>query len=154
MIKSCTTNDFVLIGSIQVAPSALPRSAIQPLVTASLKIAGHLKYQGLGTFEFLVNASTHEWVILEINPRVQVEHTITGANIYFYRPYIPSHLESRGNNGYRPCPSTASAIFSLLKQYSLVAFSPLTSYTNIHGHSTPPHSRKPREWLHAHSRNH
>jgi len=61
-----------------VAPSRLPRSVIDSLIAASLKIAGHLSYRGLGTFEFLVHASTFEWVFLEINPRIQVEHTITG----------------------------------------------------------------------------
>ncbi|KXN80936.1 Pyruvate carboxylase [Leucoagaricus sp. SymC.cos] len=66
---------------VEVAPSRLPRHAIQLLVNASLKIAGHLKYKGLGTFEFLVNASTYQWVFLEINPRVQVEYTITGMTL-------------------------------------------------------------------------
>ncbi|KAJ3558989.1 hypothetical protein NP233_g11373 [Leucocoprinus birnbaumii] len=62
---------------VEIAPSRLPRTAVQPLITASLKIAAHLNYKGLGTFEFLVNASIFKWVFLEINPRVQVEHTIT-----------------------------------------------------------------------------
>ncbi|KAF9446437.1 hypothetical protein P691DRAFT_708557 [Macrolepiota fuliginosa MF-IS2] len=62
---------------VEVAPSRLPRPVLQPLIDASLKIAAHLKYKGLGTFEFLVNSSTYQWVFLEINPRVQVEHTIT-----------------------------------------------------------------------------
>ncbi|KAF9458933.1 hypothetical protein BDZ94DRAFT_1312835 [Collybia nuda] len=63
---------------IEVAPSRLPRDNIRPLVESSLKIAQHLKYHGLGTFEYLVNSRTGEWVFLEINPRVQVEHTVTG----------------------------------------------------------------------------
>ncbi|KAG5638760.1 hypothetical protein H0H81_010382 [Sphagnurus paluster] len=37
----------------------------------------HLNYRGLGTFEYLVNAETLDWVFLEINPRIQVEHTVT-----------------------------------------------------------------------------
>lgn len=36
-----------------------------------------IKYTSLGTFEFLANPSTHEYFFLEINPRLQVEHTIT-----------------------------------------------------------------------------
>ncbi|KIM36649.1 hypothetical protein M413DRAFT_448991 [Hebeloma cylindrosporum] len=62
---------------VESAPSRLPRAAIQPLLDSSLKIASHLKYRGLGTFEYLVNTQTQDWVFLEINPRVQVEHTIT-----------------------------------------------------------------------------
>ncbi|KAF8906806.1 carboxylase:pyruvate/acetyl-coa/propionyl-CoA [Gymnopilus junonius] len=62
---------------VEIAPSRLPRSSIQPLLDASLKMARHLQYRGLGTFEFLFNSHSFEWVFLEINPRVQVEHTIT-----------------------------------------------------------------------------
>ncbi|KAG6865321.1 hypothetical protein C0991_003495 [Blastosporella zonata] len=40
-------------------------------------MARKLQYRGLGTFEYLVNAQTMDWVFLEINPRVQVEHTVT-----------------------------------------------------------------------------
>lgn len=36
-----------------------------------------IRYKSLGTFEFLLNPSTEEFYFLEINPRLQVEHTIT-----------------------------------------------------------------------------
>lgn len=36
-----------------------------------------IRYKSLGTFEFLVNPSSGEFYFLEINPRLQVEHTIT-----------------------------------------------------------------------------
>ncbi|KAF8970403.1 hypothetical protein BDZ97DRAFT_1914705 [Flammula alnicola] len=62
---------------VEIAPSQLPRQVIHPLLDASLKLANHLKYKGLGTFEYLINTQSHNWVFLEINPRVQVEHTIT-----------------------------------------------------------------------------
>ncbi|EAU82890.2 carboxylase:pyruvate/acetyl-CoA/propionyl-CoA [Coprinopsis cinerea okayama7 len=62
---------------VEVAPSRLSRAMVQPLLDASITIARHLKYHGLGTFEYLVDAKTGNWVFLEINPRVQVEHTIT-----------------------------------------------------------------------------
>ncbi|RXW22219.1 hypothetical protein EST38_g3634 [Candolleomyces aberdarensis] len=62
---------------VETAPSRLPRSGVQPLINASLSLAVKLLYKGLGTFEFLVNSRTGEWVFLEINPRVQVEHTVT-----------------------------------------------------------------------------
>ena len=79
-----------------MAPSMLSRQTVRPLIDASLKIAGYLKYKGLGTFEYLFNAASHDWVFLEINPRVQVEHTITGKhdirnlreisdNMHYYR---------------------------------------------------------------------
>ncbi|RPD57010.1 carboxylase:pyruvate/acetyl-coa/propionyl-CoA [Lentinus tigrinus ALCF2SS1-7] len=62
---------------VEMAPSTLPRVAAEPLLEAALKMARHLQYAGLGTFEFLVNSRSHEWVFLEINPRIQVEHTVT-----------------------------------------------------------------------------
>lgn len=36
-----------------------------------------MNYHSLGTFEFLFNPQTSEYVFLEINPRLQVEHTVT-----------------------------------------------------------------------------
>jgi acetyl/propionyl-CoA carboxylase alpha subunit len=36
-----------------------------------------VSYFSLGTFEFLANPTTEEFYFLEINPRLQVEHTIT-----------------------------------------------------------------------------
>ncbi|KAH9887200.1 hypothetical protein C8Q73DRAFT_656932 [Cubamyces lactineus] len=62
---------------VEMAPSTLSREAIRPLIEAALKMARHLSYAGLGTFEFLMNGQSHEWIFLEINPRVQVEHTVT-----------------------------------------------------------------------------
>lgn len=36
-----------------------------------------VNYMSLGTFEFLVKSSPPEFYFLEVNPRLQVEHTIT-----------------------------------------------------------------------------
>lgn len=71
--KACKTDAI-----LQVAPSSLKVELVQPLLDASVRIAQELKYKGLGTFEFLLNAHSNEWVFLEINPRLQVEHTVTG----------------------------------------------------------------------------
>ncbi|KAF7975679.1 hypothetical protein HWV62_8781 [Athelia sp. TMB] len=60
-----------------MAPSTLSRFLVEPLLAASLKLARALKYKGVGTFEYLVNAHSGEWVFLEINPRIQVEHTVS-----------------------------------------------------------------------------
>jgi len=83
-VRNCTLTSIE-----QSAPSRLPRPAIQRLLDASLKIANHLKYKGLGTIEYLVNTQTQDWVFLEINPRIQVEHTITG-NQRFLVPFALS----------------------------------------------------------------
>ncbi|OSD08771.1 hypothetical protein PYCCODRAFT_1356851 [Trametes coccinea BRFM310] len=62
---------------IEMAPSTLPRDAVEPLIEAALRMARHLNYKSLGTFEFLVNSRSKDWIFLEINPRIQVEHTVT-----------------------------------------------------------------------------
>lgn len=42
-----------------------------------LKIARHAKYECAGTIEFLMDMDTGEFFFIEVNPRVQVEHTVT-----------------------------------------------------------------------------
>lgn len=45
----------------------------------SILIYLQINYFSLGTFEFLLNPHTETYYFLEINPRLQVEHTITEA---------------------------------------------------------------------------
>jgi len=42
-----------------------------------LKIARHATYECAGTVEFLMDMDTSEFFFIEVNPRVQVEHTVT-----------------------------------------------------------------------------
>ncbi|THV07137.1 carboxylase:pyruvate/acetyl-coa/propionyl-CoA [Dendrothele bispora CBS 962.96] len=62
---------------VEMAPSSLARDSVTPLIESAIKMAKSLHYKGLGTFEFLFNVRTSDWVFLEINPRIQVEHTVT-----------------------------------------------------------------------------
>ena len=43
----------------------------------ALKIANKTNYLGAGTVEFLMDADTGAFYFIEVNPRVQVEHTVT-----------------------------------------------------------------------------
>ncbi|PHP66053.1 pyruvate carboxylase [Zhengella mangrovi] len=43
----------------------------------ALKIAGATDYVGAGTVEFLMDADTGAFYFIEVNPRIQVEHTVT-----------------------------------------------------------------------------
>jgi acetyl/propionyl-CoA carboxylase alpha subunit/acetyl-CoA carboxylase carboxyltransferase component len=65
---------------VEVAPSpSLPAPLRERIVAAALSMASEVFYEGLGTFEFLVDLSsaTLPFVFIEANPRLQVEHTIT-----------------------------------------------------------------------------
>jgi acetyl-CoA carboxylase, biotin carboxylase subunit len=46
---------------------------------AAVALGLHLKYQGLGTVEFLVDAARSAFWFLEVNARIQVEHPVTEA---------------------------------------------------------------------------
>ena len=47
------------------------------LADAAVALARTAGYYNAGTVEFLVDADTHEWFFIEVNPRIQVEHTVT-----------------------------------------------------------------------------
>lgn len=63
---------------IEVAPSVgLPEKVRTELCEAAVKIAKSIGYYSAGTVEFLLDLDTHEWFFIEMNPRIQVEHTVT-----------------------------------------------------------------------------
>lgn len=63
---------------VECAPVANRRDGLMgQVIDAALRIASAIQYQSLGTFEFLVSDQKDEFYFLEINPRLQVEHTIT-----------------------------------------------------------------------------
>ena len=65
---------------VEIAPSpSLPAALRERITTAALSMARAVAYEGLGTFEFLVDLASNDlpFVFIECNPRLQVEHTIT-----------------------------------------------------------------------------
>src|SRR5690606_22073222 len=64
---------------IEIAPSPfLDASTRREILDCALRMARAIRYAGLGTFEFLVDASgTGGFHFVEANPRLQVEHTVT-----------------------------------------------------------------------------
>lgn len=64
---------------MEVAPSpTLDEDTRQKIIASALKLASTVKYQGLGTFEFLLDATNNRsFYFMEANPRIQVEHTVT-----------------------------------------------------------------------------
>ena len=65
---------------VEIAPAVdLAPALRQGMLDAALRLAGETGYRGLGTFEFLVDPARGDFVFMEANPRIQVEHTITEA---------------------------------------------------------------------------
>ncbi len=67
---------------VEIAPSpTLPDPLRERITQAALALAQAVNYRSLGTFEFLVDATSTElpFVFIEANPRLQVEHTISEA---------------------------------------------------------------------------
>jgi len=63
---------------IEIAPSVgVDESIRRELWDASVKIARATGYDNAGTIEFLYDADSKEWFFIEMNPRIQVEHTVT-----------------------------------------------------------------------------
>ena len=63
---------------IERAPAPyLDPSVRQALCNAALAIGKATHYRGAGTVEFLMDADTGAFYFIEVNPRIQVEHTVT-----------------------------------------------------------------------------
>jgi len=66
---------------VEVAPSpAISESMRRSITDAAVRMAQSVRYDNLGTFEFLVGADADreaEFAFIEVNPRLQVEHTVT-----------------------------------------------------------------------------
>src|ERR1700689_2920469 len=62
---------------VEVAPAVgLDASIRAALADAAVKLARAAGYYNAGTVEFLVDADTGAWYFIEVNPRIQVEHTV------------------------------------------------------------------------------
>jgi pyruvate carboxylase len=61
---------------VEIAPSvSLPDELREDICEAAVRLMNNVKYVNAGTVEFLV--ANNEFYFIEVNPRVQVEHTIT-----------------------------------------------------------------------------
>lgn len=63
---------------VEFAPSSIrDRGLVARVIESALRMAKAVNYLSLGTFEYLVRSNPPEFYFLEVNPRLQVEHTIT-----------------------------------------------------------------------------
>src|SRR5271169_4028787 len=63
---------------VEVAPAVnLPAHVRTELCEAAIQIARVANYRNAGTVEFLYDVDAQNWYFIEVNPRIQVEHTVT-----------------------------------------------------------------------------
>ena len=63
---------------VEVAPAVnLPERIRVEICAAAVQICRTAGYHNAGTVEFLYDVDTQSWYFIEVNPRVQVEHTVT-----------------------------------------------------------------------------
>jgi pyruvate carboxylase len=63
---------------VEIAPAVSLDPALRDeICRAALRIGNSVKYESAGTVEFLVDADTNQYYFIEVNPRIQVEHTVT-----------------------------------------------------------------------------
>jgi len=63
---------------VELAPSiGLDDHVRRDLCLAAVRMAKEVRYDNAGTIEFLYDLERREWFFIEMNPRIQVEHTVT-----------------------------------------------------------------------------
>jgi pyruvate carboxylase len=63
---------------VEVAPSIdLPLELRQQICDAAVRLCREVGYRNAGTVEFLLDADARKFYFIEVNPRIQVEHTVT-----------------------------------------------------------------------------
>ncbi|MDO9559441.1 MAG: biotin carboxylase N-terminal domain-containing protein [Syntrophales bacterium] len=62
---------------VEIAPAALPEKVAEAIHQAAVAVAREAGYVNAGTVEFLMDPQTHEFWFMEVNTRLQVEHTVT-----------------------------------------------------------------------------
>ena len=65
---------------VEIAPAQnLPGKVRDNICNEAVKICKSVNYNNAGTVEFLLDTDTNKFYFIEINPRIQVEHTVTEA---------------------------------------------------------------------------
>ena len=62
---------------LEIAPADLPHDVLETMYEKAVQGARKAGYENAGTVEFLVDPKTHEFWFMEMNTRLQVEHTVT-----------------------------------------------------------------------------
>jgi pyruvate carboxylase len=61
----------------EAPPRTLASALAEGMATSALALAAAVAYDNAGTVEFLVDVDAQRYYFIEVNPRIQVEHTVT-----------------------------------------------------------------------------
>jgi pyruvate carboxylase len=87
---------------VEIAPSVnLPIELRRQVCEAARKLCEAAHYRNAGTVEFLLDLDSHEFFFIEVNPRIQVEHTVTEV-ITGYDIVKSQILITQGKNLHEP----------------------------------------------------
>ncbi|KAL9051022.1 MAG: hypothetical protein Q9162_006287 [Coniocarpon cinnabarinum] len=98
---------------IEMAPSSIRQKCgnlVARMIDSAVRMASTLKYRSLGTFEFLASPLTSEYFFLEINPRLQVEHTVTEQIASVDLVNLQLHIAQGGSLGNYKNPTVLTNI--------------------------------------------
>ncbi len=62
---------------LEIAPADLPEDVLEAMYDCAIKASREAGYINAGTVEFLVDSKTNAFWFMEMNTRLQVEHTVT-----------------------------------------------------------------------------
>jgi len=130
---------------VEVAPAVgLDDDIRKALAGAAVKLAQAAGYQNAGTVEFLVDADSGEWYFIEVNPRIQVEHTVTemvtGIDLVRCQIQVAQGLELFGAEMNLP-PQEKIPLYGFALQCRITTEDPsnhfMPDYGKIHTYRSP-----------------
>ena len=130
---------------VEVAPAVgLDEGIREALAEAAVKLAQAAGYQNAGTVEFLVDADSGEWYFIEVNPRIQVEHTVTemvtGIDLVRCQIQVAQGLELFGAEMNLP-PQEKIPLYGFALQCRITTEDPsnhfMPDYGKIHTYRSP-----------------
>ena len=130
---------------VEVAPAVgLDDSIRRALADAAVTLARAAGYFNAGTVEFLVDADTGDWYFIEVNPRIQVEHTVTemvtGIDLVRCQIQVAQGLELFGSEIHLP-PQDQIPLYGYALQCRITTEDPsnhfVPDYGKIHTYRSP-----------------
>jgi pyruvate carboxylase len=122
---------------VEVAPAvSLDPRIRKELAEAAVALATAAGYQNAGTVEFLVDADSGEWYFIEVNPRIQVEHTVTemvtGIDLVRCQIQVAQGLELHGPEMNLP-PQDSIPLYGYALQCRVTTEDPANNFVPDYG---------------------